>query len=295
MLRDMDQAGWALLIAGLSLGFSASMAGWQVWRHFLEGGRLHVTLEWGQLFEDGVARQTVESRGSSNPFVASASADSYIEVLFVTVANRGRTAATVIDVGVDLGPYADSERLWERPHNRLRVTPRAFDFNGKAPSVPVRIEPLDSCLFIFDSEPALRADLSVLATTTRTIRGSAVVAGLSKPRLSRERLLVRNGRLHLSVDPPSLRRVVFAALERERRGWSSTEDNQPLVHSAYFANRMNEVVEAGTPVPEALEAVLRSDKDARPFIMQLAVRDALKAHGYWPPTGTPPEAGKDTN
>ncbi|WP_110241279.1 hypothetical protein [Nocardioides gilvus] len=224
------------------------------------------------------SKQSTASHGSNNPFFRHSRDDDYLEVLFVTVANWGRTALTVSEAGIDLGPTAAYRwKPRKRARNRHRVTPTNFAFEGEQTRTPVRLEPFDSCLFIYDAEPALSTELGN-KQPVRVLRGYALVAGRHKAAISKESMSVPDGRVHLSEEKPSIRRVIYAALDRDRRADDSPAEKVGY-SPEYLAWKVWRAMDEGTPLGQALKNAINDD-EATGAMPMLTARMALRKHGY---------------
>ncbi len=171
----------ALIVAGAGFLISLSALGWQIAKHFFDGGRVRVYLNvatWEPNHSLGVHRsgrwginRTAKARAHTVP--------ESMEVAQLVVENPGRTAVTVYS------PALASSRL----RRRFSYVPRMFKLDGygsdnATTETSVRIEPYDRVTFLLDFwsvVPTLRKSLGGRAIT---LRGQVNVAGAVWPRKS---------------------------------------------------------------------------------------------------------------
>jgi hypothetical protein len=226
----------SLAISIVALAVSAAVAGWNVLKYILDGGRVRVRLERGYLDETALF---------SAPFRAGTKAASslrppsrlHLEVGVVRVENLGRTAVTIYDPSFDLG----GKWSWRRfRFGRWTVAPMTLKFKEAKVESVIRIDPFDFALFILDAESALSSEGPPRRRSKkRRLRASVGVAGKRLRRRSgwRQSWRVSVGARTLG-DQPTPELVTYRSLFRRQN--RSDEDDVPRFVAGFAAQRVDE-------------------------------------------------------
>ncbi|WP_395691511.1 hypothetical protein [Nocardioides sp.] len=241
MLADAGAAGGSspftasLIVSIIALTVSAAVAGWNVLKYVLDGGRVRVRLERGYL--DDVALFSTPYRLSKNGPSKGLRVPSpkHLEVGVVRVENLGRTAVTVFDPSFDLGGRWNWKRM---RFGRWTVAPIALKFKDSELESTVRIDPFDFRTFILDAEPAIQSEGPHGAGKPKRLRASVGVAGKRFRRRSSwwQGWPVPAGARALG-DPPSVEVVTYREIVRWQNRREPTEGR---FVAGYAASRIRE-------------------------------------------------------
>lgn len=207
-------AVWALIISVLGFMMAGASLCWQIVKHFLDGGRVHVYLNTAVLQPDYMLATTDTGRfevrdGEASEAVLSGRA---LELAQVVVENRGKVAVTVHTPSLSFSGHA------KRRHT---VTPRMFgtaSFGAKRAVTEdvVRLEPFGRVTFLLDIWSIMPWILEEAPRGRVDVRGCVEVAGRNRrPRRSSRRLRwrIREGAYTAIAGSPAF--TPFAVIWRE--------------------------------------------------------------------------------
>lgn len=170
----MDDPKTAAIIAIISAGISLSALLWQLLLFKLSGPRLRVTLapvvvdvtdRWVQGNESGWQERQL-------PYIEKILTQWRMDVAKVTVLNKGRSAVTVSNIGLDLGPDP-----WYRPWSRFTVSLEPVDIIDGVVEKAHRLEPGSHVSYYFYAWRPIRSRLEEVDRSAVTVRGTLTVAG----------------------------------------------------------------------------------------------------------------------
>lgn len=265
-------------ISLLALSLSVAVAVWQLLQYALEGGRVRVRMTPGLLGDYYLHNaNTWENLGK----LAAKRGGWHVEVAVIEVENLGRTAVTVSDVALDLGPLT-----WWRPWGRWWVVPLALEGHEAATMSKHRLEPFDSVRYIYEVWPVLAPSIGEGPQHKRPLRVRATVrvAGKRWRRLSPWRRGWRVLPRQVSLLPAPLEvgmaayRAMWRHVDEESHGRMScipvaleVRKRFPLNGPAPTAEQLKDVLQQNwvMEAPPGLELVaLFMERDLRPFFQQ---------------------------
>jgi hypothetical protein len=260
--------------AEIALAISIAVALWQFVKYVLEGGRIRLEIRpgvvscggalltgpWAGWTKLGVER--LGPRGRYN-----------IEVAVITVANLGRTAVTVSDVGLDFG----RSHWWTR--HRHSISGQPVPFEGLAStSRTARLDPFDERTYLFEVWSLINAAREGRTGKALRVRASVRVAGKRLRRRSSRRRgwrvveeqdsLIRG---HTQTQAETIYRIAWRHLR---------QDGGPDVYASVVAAVVEELLEENPkPTKDELTKVVEEGLEHRePFMPpQLIVYDLRRA------------------
>jgi hypothetical protein len=234
----------SLIVSVVALVVSVSVAGWNVLKYILDGGRVRVRLERGRLDEESLHSGPFRSEVARQAL--GYGRENHVEVGVLRVENLGRTAVTIHEPAFDIGwRWSWSKfRIW-----RWTVSPVAFPFREAKTDTVVRLDPFDFATFILDVDPALRSEgYKPRFRRRRVIRASVRVAG---KRLRRRSSQWSAWRIPMNAvaltEPVSLQQAVFREVFRASRPLG---DDSPgsFLSATYAAHLVKRASEANDPL-----------------------------------------------
>lgn len=173
----------ALVVAGASFLIAALALGWQVAKHFLDGGRVKVFLN-SAIWHPGYRILTRRSGHWELVKETEGMMREYFEVAQVVVENPSRIPVTIHTPSLDVRGIERSKRS---------LTPRMFaleDFGAEsATTAPVvRVEPYDRVTFVMDYWSVVPGLLKKAGSGGLELRAMVSVAGRARPQRSKRKL-----------------------------------------------------------------------------------------------------------
>lgn len=266
---------WALGASLLSLPIALGALGWQVAKHFLDGGRVKVYLNtaiWEpefklasnrsgkfQLQDDDSARRVTHGRA--------------LELAQLVVENPGRIPVTIYSPGLSISGHG------KRNHSlvpRMFSTGEAFGPDSAVTDTVVRLDPYARVTFLLDYWSVVPSLLKDAPKDRVFLRGYVGVAGRTKrPQKSTRRLRwqIERGTYTAIQGPPAF--TPFAVLWREMYvRLPEHADDEPGRHP-----------EAGAPLTRGMasyvldEAMSRFDERPERADLQAVVDEIAQRHG----------------
>jgi hypothetical protein len=214
-LFDVPIASWALLVSLLSFGIAMVALGWQVTKHFLDGGRVKVYLNTAALEPDVMVATRRDGRFALTDagVVASVTRGYALEVAQLVVENPGRIPVTIYSPGLAISGHG------KRRHTltpRMFTTRDTFGADHAISDTVVRLESYGRVTFLLDYWSVVPRLLAQAPRHRLVIRGFVSVAGRTKrPQKSTWRLRWRLQRGDYTAIPGSPKFSPFAVLWRE--------------------------------------------------------------------------------
>ncbi|GAA0965296.1 hypothetical protein [Frigoribacterium faeni] len=214
-LFGLPTATWALFVSLLSFGIAMVALGWQVTKHFLDGGRVKVYLNVAVLEPEFMVATMRTGRFSftEEHGVASVTRGRALELAQLVVENPGRVPVTIYSPGLAISGHG------KRRHT---LTPRMFeteDTFGPDRAVMdsvVRLESYGRVTFLLDYWSVIPRLLEEAPKKQLALRGFVSVAGRTKrPQKSswRRRWRIKHGDYTAIPDSPKF--TPFAVIWRE--------------------------------------------------------------------------------
>lgn len=178
-LLGAPTAVWALWISLLSFGIAASALGWQIIKHFLDGGRVRVYLNTAVLEPDFMLATNpsgyfvIENNGPAR----SVTHGRAIELAQLVVENPGKVPVTIYSPGLYFSGHGKKRHM---------ISPRRFQTEesyGSDQAImdsKVRIEPYDRVTFLLDYWSVIPGIFKQTPKRSVALRGYVGVAGRSK-------------------------------------------------------------------------------------------------------------------
>lgn len=283
----------SLVLSITALAISAAVAGWNVLKYILDGGRVRVRLERGYLDETALfsapfRNATKVATGLRPP------SRLHVEVGVLKVENLGRTAVTIFDPSFDLG----SKWSWRRLRfGRWTIAPMALSFKEARTTSTVRIDPFDFATFVLDAEPAFTSAGPQREGKPRRIRASVGVGGKRFRRRSSwwQGWKVAAGARTLG-EPVAVDLVVYRDIYRWQNGREG-EDGRFV--AAFAAQRVQDAWNKGEQLDLEnitgliTDAWTRSDDDQIPMSVAINLHISLVRHGLIDLGGNKRDAAED--
>ncbi|MFF5626654.1 hypothetical protein ACFY5A_14900 [Microbacterium sp. NPDC012755] len=189
-------AVWAFGVSLLSFLIALSALGWQVTKHFLDGGRVKVYLNtavWQPEFMIATNRsgKFAFKHGSASRSVTHGEA---LELAQLVVENPGRTAVTIYSPGLQFSGHGKKNHTVVP---RMFETDGTFGPDGAVTDTVVRLEPYARVTFLLDYWSSVPGLLKEAPKGYVDIRGHVSVAGrTNRPQRSSYR---KRWRIHLGM------------------------------------------------------------------------------------------------
>lgn len=274
-LFGMPVATWALIVSILSFGIALVALGWQVVKHFLDGGRVRVYLNaaaWEpehMLATNRSGRQLLNAESPGKGVTHGRA----LELAQLVVENPGKIPVTVYSPGLSITGH-EKKNYTLVP--RLFATERSFGPDQAVTDTVVRLEPYARVTFLLDYWSVIPDVLKEAPKNRVFLRGHVGVAGRTKrPQRSSRRLQwrVEQGDYTAIAGSPDF--TPFAVIWKELYvGLPEREDAQSQRHS-----------HAGPPVTRGMathildEAMSRFDSRPKRDEMQNALDEVAKNYG----------------
>lgn len=268
-------ATWALIVSIFSFSIALVALGWQVVKHFLDGGRVRVYLNaaaWEPDYMLATNRSGYQLLNAENPG-KSVSHGRALELAQLVVENPGKMPVTIYSPGLSITGH-EKKNYTLVP--RLFATDGSFGPDQAVTDTVVRLEPYARVTFLLDYWSVIPDVLKGARKDRVFLRGHVGVAGRTKrPQKSSRRLQWRIKQGDYTAIAGSPEFTPFAVIWRElyvrlpERG-----DNQPQRHS-----------HAAPPVTRGLathiveEAMSQFDSRPERDEMQNALDEAAKKYG----------------
>ncbi|MBT1610661.1 hypothetical protein [Curtobacterium poinsettiae] len=214
-LFGVPMASWALLVSLLSFGIAMVALGWQVTKHFLDGGRVKVYLNTAVL-EPEIMVATMRSGRFSltdEGVAASVTRGHALEVAQLVVENPGRIPVTIYSPGLAISGHG------KRRHTltpRMFTTRDTFGADHAISDTVVRLESYGRVTFLLDYWSVATHLLEQAPRRRLAIRGFVSVAGRTRrPQKSSWKLRWRLRQGDYTAIPGSPQFTPFAVLWRE--------------------------------------------------------------------------------
>jgi len=243
----------AILFAALSAALAILSAVLSI-RNWIYGGSVvRVEFElarrdsWGSLITRPVAAW---KQSSGVELVGGKPQGTHVDLAKVTVRNLGRTAATVYDVGLRIGPPPTAGGSWTGQPN--------FYADIGERDARVRLEAHDVRVFYFHTIPIIRAAREQFGGSTLAVR-AAVSTGTGRTHLSRRWY---RGRWNVWVTRNDLDRSIIGkplTMREQARLWVELLqdfDGPRDIWIRQIADKAADLVDAGLPRAEAISQVL---------------------------------------
>jgi hypothetical protein len=202
-------------VSVLSLLIALSALGWQVAKHFLDGGRVKVYLNTA-IWEPGIKLTTNRSGKlilKADDDARSVTHGRALELAQLVVENPGRTAVTVYSPGLSISGHGIKHHSLVP---RMFSTDASFGPDNAVTDTVVRLEPYARVTFLLDYWSVMPGILKDTQNNRVFVRGFVGVAGRTKrPQLSSRRLRWRIGRGAYTAIQGSPELTPFAVLWRE--------------------------------------------------------------------------------
>lgn len=274
-LLGVPDAVWALGVSLLSLLIALGALGWQVAKHYLDGGRVRVYLNTA-IWEPGI--KLITNRSGKLTLKADDDARSVthgraLELAQFVVENPGRTAVTIYSPGLSIGGHGK---------NHHSLVPRMFSTDGSfgpddaVTDTVVRLEPYARVTFLMDYWSVMPAILKEAPKDHVFVRGFVGVAGRTRrPQMSSRGLRWRIGRGAYTAIQDSPRLTPFAVLWRELFvRLPARNDDDPHRHP-----NSGEPITRGTATYLLDEAMSRFDDRPRLDELKAALDEIAKRKG----------------
>jgi len=269
-------AVWALGVSLVSFLVALAALGWQVAKHFLDGGRVKVYLNTA-IWEPEFKLTTNRSGRFKLQNDSSARSVTYgraLELAQLVVENPGRIPVTIYNPGLSISGHGKKDHSLVP---RMFSTDEMFGPDEAATDMVVRLEPYARVTFLLDSWSVLSSLLKDTRHDRLFLRGHVGVAGRTKrPQKSSRRLRWRIERGMYTAIESSPAFTPFAVLWREMYvRLPEDADDEPDHHPA-----------AGTPITRGMaryildEAMSRFEERPERSDLQAVVDEIAQQHGY---------------
>jgi hypothetical protein len=189
-------AVWAFAVSLLSFLIALSALGWQVTKHFLDGGRVKVYLNTAILYPEFMIATNHSGKHqlqNKHPAMEVTRNGKALELAQLVVENPGRTALTIYSPGLQFSGHGKKNHTVVP---RMFETEGTFGADGAVTDTVVRLEPYARVTFLLDYWSSVPGLLKHAPKGYVDIRGHVSVAGRTKrPQRSsyRKRWRIRRG------------------------------------------------------------------------------------------------------
>ncbi|WP_108250402.1 hypothetical protein [Planctomonas deserti] len=169
-------ATWALVVSLLSFLIALVALGWQVFKHFLDGGRVKVYLNTAILEPEFMLAVNRSGRFAlrDDSVARSVKYGKALEVAQLVVENPGRVPVTVYSPGLSISGHGKKDHSLVP---RMFATGASFGPDEAIKDTVVRVEPYGRVTFLLDHWSVLPGLLSAAPRRRVVVRGFVGVAG----------------------------------------------------------------------------------------------------------------------
>lgn len=209
-------AVWAFGVSMLSFLIALSALGWQVTKHFLDGGRVKVYLNTAILYPEymiATNRSGKHALKNEHPAEEVTRRGKALDLAQLVVENPGRTSVTIYSPGLQFSGHGKKNHTVVP---RMFETEGTFGPDGAVTDTVVRLEPYARVTFLLDYWSSVPGLLMKAPRGYVDIRGHVSVAGrTNRPRRSsyRKRWRIHRGMYTAIEGSPDF--TPFAVLWRE--------------------------------------------------------------------------------
>jgi hypothetical protein len=237
-LLGIPLAVWAFGVSLLSFMIALSALGWQVTKHFLDGGRVKVYLNTAILYPGYMVvtnRSGKHALKNEYPAEEVTHRGKALELAQLVVENPGRTAVTIYSPGLQFSGHGKKNHTVVP---RMFDTEEAFGPDRAVTDTVVRLEPYARVTFLLDYWSSVPRLLTNAPKGYVDIRGHVSVAGRTNhPQRSsyRKRWRVRRGMYTAIEGSPDF--TPLAVLWREMYFRLPKDDDELDVHPSHHPTR----------------------------------------------------------